>query len=104
MEHDRFNRLSAYSATLHGHKYVLPVAVWLLERNEKGPVSQPEIRVGLVHAESVRIFEALERLADIGALTELPKVSGRRFFEQTPSPYWTFAQAAAASLDAGAKV
>lgn len=99
MEEDRFSRLSSYSAKLHGHKYVLPVAVWLLESDEKGAISQPEIRVGLVHAESVRIFEALGRLVDIGALAELPKVSGRRYFEQTTSPYWAFVAAAGAALD-----
>jgi hypothetical protein len=93
MESTRFDKLSSYSAALHGHKYIFPVAVWLLENKFTGAVTQPEVRRGLVHAESNRIFESLERLAEIGAARELPKTSGRRYFECIPGPYWDLVQA-----------
>lgn len=96
----RFDLLADYSAKLHGHKYVFPVAVWLCEHEDDGVFSQPEIRRGLVHAESNRIFEALDRLIALDALIELPKLSGRRCFERKPNhPYWDFVQAELLVLD-----
>jgi hypothetical protein len=93
METARFDALSSFSGKLHGHKYVLPVAVWLSEEAQTRAVAQPEIRKGIVHAESNRIFEALERLVSIGAVRELPKTAGRRYFETCDSPYWGYVEA-----------
>jgi hypothetical protein len=104
MEIDLFETLSAFSGKLHGHKYVFPVAVWLLGHQSSGPITQPEIRTGLIHAESNRIFEALERLAEIGAVRELPRVSGRRYFETSASLYWKYAEAQAKALGAHAEL
>lgn len=99
MDEHKFSLLSSYSATLHGHKYVFPVAVWLLEHHDAGAVTQPEIRKDLVHAESNRILEALARLTALDAVVELPKTGGRRFFELRASPYWDFVSEAAKIIE-----
>ena len=102
MDQAHFQQLATYSNRLHGHKYVCLVAVWLLENDDSAPVAQPEIRRGLVHAESNRIFEALERLVEIGAMRELPAADRRRFFERLESPYWVFVETQTALLKSAA--
>lgn len=83
-----------WSKRLHGHQTVLPAAVWIHEGG--GTVtSPPEVVEGLLgRADKARVIEALEKLADIGAMKELPRSgsqTAKRYFEKLPrSVYWAF--------------
>lgn len=89
-----FDSLADRSRSLHGHKYVLPVAVWLLE-SEIQVISVREVMIGLGgRVDRIRVIEALTRLTSFGALRELPRQapSAPRFFERVGGPYWEFMQ------------
>jgi hypothetical protein len=100
---DPFDSLAARSRDLHGHRYVLPVATWVL-RSESQVVGVREVMVGLGgRADRTRVIEALAKLAEFGALLELPREPRRnapRFFERIESPYWGLARAYLAELEA----
>jgi hypothetical protein len=70
------------------------VADWIL-RSEIRAVGAGEAMVGLGgRADRPRLIEALVKLAEIGALEELPRVgppNSKRMFERVESPYWAFA-------------
>jgi hypothetical protein len=54
-------------------------------------------------ADRSRVIEALIKLAEFGALLELPREPRRnapRFFERIESPYWGLARAYLAELEA----
>ena len=85
--------LNGFSRDLHGHRYVLAVAVWILER-EMSTVSTRDAMEALGgRADRARALEALERLARIGALAEMPRdsrVNSPREFERRADPYWVY--------------
>jgi hypothetical protein len=85
-----FELLANKSRSLHGHRYVLPVAAWILKSGVE-TVSPSDVMVGLGgRADRPRVIEALVKLASIGALTELPRAGKRdpRLFERINDPYW----------------
>jgi hypothetical protein len=85
-----FETLANKSRSLHGHRYVLPVAAWILSSGV-GTVSPSDVMVGLGgRADRPRVIEALVKLVSIGALTELPRAGTRdpRAFERVDDPYW----------------
>jgi hypothetical protein len=88
----RFEAAAARSVTLHGNRYVLPVAAWILDSGADD-VTAPEVFRGLSgQVVPNKALEALSRICEIGALEELPHL-GRPFprrFHKRPSAYWTF--------------
>jgi hypothetical protein len=106
---DPFETLAQQSRDLHGHMYVLPLAGWILEAG-KETVNAAEAMAGLKgRADRIRMLEALERLAKIGAVRELPRQDRKnatRCFESLDSPYWnlvkTYASRARDDARAGA--
>jgi hypothetical protein len=93
---DSFESLAARSRNLHGHRYVLPVAGWMLESQSR-VTGATEVMAGLGgRADRTRVIEALAKLAEFGAVVELPRESRKtapRFFERIDSPYWHLVQA-----------
>jgi hypothetical protein len=87
--------LAARSRELHGHKYVLPVAAWILQAGRE-VIGVRDVMIGLGgQVDRPRIIESLVKLAEFGALGELPRPSQRnspRLFERVPSPYWTLVE------------
>jgi hypothetical protein len=83
--------LMTLSRALHGHRYFLPVAAWIVT-SETRVVTASEAMVGLQgRADRGRVIEALEKLVGIGAMTELPRAGGQnspRYFERAEDPYW----------------
>jgi len=69
----------------------MPVAAWIDENGVK-VVTVSEAMLGLGgRAERPRVIEALVRLAEIGALLELPRDSqpnSARMFQRVEGPYW----------------
>jgi hypothetical protein len=104
-----FDYLSLHSRRLHGHRYVLPVAVWIWT-SQSQTVGASDAMVGLGgRLDRTRAIEALARLVEIGALRELPRAGQRnatRMFERVSDPYWNlvhaYAEAAADPDRAGA--
>ena len=99
-----FDYLIEKSRTVHGHRYILPVAVWIFESG-KTDVTAADAMVGLGgRADRPRIIESLARLTAIGALRELPRVGQRnapRYFERVEDPYWAYIEETVAYLEAG---
>jgi hypothetical protein len=97
-----FDDLAARSRALHGHRYVLPLAVWILETDVQ-VASVREAMVGMGgRADRVRLIEALLRLTEFGALNELPRGPQRnatRLFERNAHPYWDFVEAYGAGVE-----
>lgn len=94
---DAANPLTVWSRSLHGHRYVLPVADWIL-RTGAELISASEAMDGLeMKADRTRVLEALARLTELKALRELPRAADQpnspRAFERLHSPYWAFAEA-----------
>ena len=90
----QFDFLAAKSRTLHGHMYVLPIAAWILKSGVQA-VTPSEVMVGLGgRVDRPRIIEALVRLAQIGALAELPRAGSRdpRVFQRAKDPYWNLVE------------
>jgi hypothetical protein len=91
-----FDSLASKSRSFHGHKYVLPVAAWILS-DSGGVIGVSDAIVGLGgRADRPRVIEALEKLAGIGALVELPRVNqpnAARMFQRVDSPYWALVAA-----------
>lgn len=86
-----FESLATKSRSLHGHRYVLPAAAWIL-RSGVETVTPSDVMVGLGgRADRPRVIEALVKLVSIGALTELPRAGKRdpRVFERVDDPYWS---------------
>jgi hypothetical protein len=53
-------------------------------------------------ADRTRVIEALTKLAEFGALRELPResqINAPRFFQRVESPYWDLVQAYVAELE-----
>jgi len=100
---DSFDALAARSRSLHGHRYVLPVAAWIL-LDKRQLVTAGEVMAGLGgRVDRPRVIEALAKLAELGALSELPRGSPRnapRFFERVAHPYWNLVEAYLAELEA----
>lgn len=73
--------------------YVLPVAAWIVQA---GPdvVTVSAAMAGLGgRADRPRIIEALVKLAEIGAVEELPRGGQKnapRMFSKVENPYWDF--------------
>jgi hypothetical protein len=97
-----FDLLASRSRNFHGHKYVLPVAAWILDSGIE-VISVSEAITGLGgRAERPRVIEALERLVGIDALVELPREdrpNAARMFQRAESPYWALVSAEAALSD-----
>jgi hypothetical protein len=87
----RFAFLSDRSRHLHGHRYVLPVAVWIY-RSGREIVAVGEVMAGLGgQAGRTRVIEALVKLVAFEALDELPRSAQRnspRYFQRLANPYW----------------
>ncbi|MGN6215366.1 MAG: hypothetical protein ACTHN7_00190 [Solirubrobacterales bacterium] len=100
---DFFAAQVALSRTLHGHKYVFPVAVWIVISGVS-VVSASDAMVGLGgHADRPRVLEALERLTELGAMIELPRpsqVNAARSFQRVEDPYWPLVESHLARLEA----
>jgi len=90
-----FDSQVSLSRSLHGHKYVLPVAVWIV-KSRASTVTASEAMVGLEgRADRPRILEALERLAAIGAMAEMSRPDQKnapRFFQRLDDPYWSLVE------------
>ncbi len=101
---DFFAAQVALSRTLHGHKYVFPVAVWIVSSGVS-VVSASEAMVGLGgHADRPRVLEALERLTELGAMIEMPRpaqVNAARSFQRAADPYWPLVESHLARLEVG---
>ncbi len=97
----RFNAAAQRSQSLHGNKYMLPVAVAIVEL-DLATVKAPEIGVALAgHLPPNRVLEGLARLCAMEVMIELP-YPGRpnpRLFERRQSAYWTFVEPFAAEVD-----
>jgi hypothetical protein len=89
---DRADVIAVKSQALHGNKFVLPVAIGIVELGSS-VVKAAEIRDELKGTvPENRIHEGLRRLCAMGVLTELP-YPGRpspKLFERCPSAYWDF--------------
>jgi hypothetical protein len=89
---DDFSVIAQRSQVLHGNKYVLPVAMAVVELDLE-VVKAPEICVTLKgFVPGNRVHEGLRRLCAMGVMAELPYI-GRpnpRLFERCPSAYWDF--------------
>lgn len=87
-----FERVARRSQSLHGNKYVLPVAAVIAEGTQN-PVKAPDIGIALNgRLPPNRVLEALDWLVAMSVLEELP-YPGRphaRLFERTASAYWNF--------------
>jgi hypothetical protein len=90
----RFEAAAARSVAIHGNRAVLPTAAWIYECDVNA-VSAPEVYRGLRgELAPNKALDALQRLAQIGALEELPHL-GRpypRTFQRLESPYWGLVQ------------
>lgn len=99
---DSFYSLAARSRELHGHRYVLPVAAWILQSGNR-LMSVRDVMVGLEgQADRPRVIEALARLAGFEALVELPRppqAKAPRIFEWAENPYWDLVQSFLDELD-----
>jgi hypothetical protein len=86
-----FVALATRSRHLHGHRYVLPVAAWILQDDQQ-VITVSDAMVGLRgRVDRVRVIEALAKLTELGALSELPRGSQRnapRYFQRAVHPYW----------------
>ncbi len=98
---EKYAALAVRSQALLNNKHLLPVAVWLAEREPK-TVKAPEVERGLSgRSTSNRVIQALERLCEAGFMAELPH-PGRphpRIFELRPSAFWDFARELPAELN-----
>lgn len=87
--------LTTWSRTLHGHRYVLPVADWII-RSGSEVISASEAMNGLGgRVDRTRVLEALTKLTEIKALREFPRPAqpnSPRTFERRQCPYWAFAE------------
>jgi len=76
--------------------YVLPVAAWILRDGPNVvPVSAAMACLG-GRADRPRIIEALVKLAEIGAVSELPRGAQKnapRMFSRVENAYWDFVSA-----------
>lgn len=100
-----FEARVALSRSLHGHKYVFPVAAWILG-SESTLVTASDVMVGLQgRADRPRVLESLKRLVDIGAMTEMPRpgINASRFFQRVDDPYWSLVEAHLRTEHAGAR-
>ena len=99
---DSFDFLADRSRSLHGHRYVLPVAGWALQSQSRA-IGVTEAMRGLGgQADRTRVIEALVKLAEFGAVIELPRANERtapRFFERVDSPYWNLVRAYLVELE-----
>jgi hypothetical protein len=81
--------------------YVLPVAAWIL-RSGPDVVTVSAAMAGLGgRADRPRIIEALVKLTEIGAVSELPRAPQKnapRMFSRVENPYWDFVSAFLAGL------
>jgi hypothetical protein len=97
----RHGLLADRSEAIYGHRHVLPVAVWILESGTE-TMTQPVVSRGLEgRSPPNKVLHALERLGDIGALTQLP-FPGRphaRTFEKAASAFWALVAEDAAEVD-----
>jgi hypothetical protein len=98
-----FAYLSLHSRKLHGHRYVLPVAVWIWASGTQ-VIGASEAMRGLEgRVDRIRAIEALARLSEIGALRELSRGEQRnakRMFEREGGdPYWNLVPAYAAEAE-----
>jgi 6-pyruvoyl-tetrahydropterin synthase len=97
-----FDYLSLHSRRLHGHRYVLPVAVWIWTSGAR-VVGASEAMRGLDgRLDRTRAIESLARLAEIGALEELARGQQRnaaRMFQRVADPYWELVSAYATAAD-----
>jgi hypothetical protein len=95
IDDDYFTALTVASRDLHGHMFVLPVAVWMAEE-DRSVASVSEVLRGLGgRLDRHRIIEAFARLDSIGAIEEMPRLgprnSPRTFVRIADSRYWQFA-------------
>lgn len=104
LKQDAFEALAAQSRSVHGSRYVLPVAAWILV-SERSNVAAGEVVLGLAgRVERVRAIDALGKLAEIGALAELPRpdqANAPRSFNRVANPYWTYVSECLAAANAG---
>ena len=90
MDDDTYARLREVSVPLAGNNVLLPVAVAVADMG--GIVSAPEVMRELGgRLTTNRILEALPRLAQLGALRELPYpgLPHPRQFEVIDGPFWS---------------
>jgi len=91
MTPQEFEAWARLSKSVHGNRYVLPLAAWVV-RNEVKATGASEAMSGLGGlAERVRILDALGRLVEIGAMEEMPRVgpgNSPRYFARVEDPYW----------------
>ena len=80
------------SRDLFGRPCRLPLALWILNRDERFFQSEPPRDVGTKTA----VRQELSRLAAVGMIMELP-IDGKNrvYYEKTRSPLWAIIQAAA---------
>ena len=93
---DLYVALCEQSRALHQNKNVLPVACTMLDREEGETITSPEVTRGLDgRVTTNRVLEACERLCEIGALREWPRLGPPhpRTFELRASPYWDLSRA-----------
>jgi hypothetical protein len=105
---ETFERLTAASRAIHGHRYVLSVAAWI-EASDKETVSTRDAMQALGgNADRARAIEALVKLAEIGALEEMPRDeqvnSPREFARNREDPYWSYAATTAARIAAEGQI
>lgn len=97
-----FAYLSLHSRKLHGHRYVLPVAVWIWTSGTQ-VIGASEAMRGLEgRIDRIRAIEALVRLSEFGALRELSRGdqhNAKRLFERRDDPYWNLIPAYAAEVE-----
>lgn len=100
-----FDARVTLSRSLHGHKYVLPVAAWIAESGA-ALVTASDVMAGLHgRADRLRVLEALKRLVDIGAMIEMPHPGGNaaRYFQRVDDPYWLLVESHLRAKQAGTR-
>ena len=94
---DVLRQLTLKSRALHGHRYVLPVAL-VLGGGPSRAVSASDVLDHLPgRVDRPRVLEALQRLVELEAMDELPRDdrpnATRYFTRRDESPYWAFIDA-----------
>jgi hypothetical protein len=102
MAPQEFEAWARLSRSVHGNRYVLPLAAWMVRGEVKATgASQAMSGLGGL-VERVRILDALGRLVEIGALEEMPRTgpgNSPRYFTRVEDPYWDLVAAYQRRID-----
>jgi hypothetical protein len=94
MDTAEFDQLQALSEALARNNTLVPVAVAVVRADPRAPITAASVSRALEgRCPANRVGQALTRIAEIGALVELPYTGppNPKFFERADAhPFWTF--------------